>query len=105
MDLTKKECRIIKNLSSDSTFKRRRAVKKAANFINEQIVEKLFLILLLDEKPGIRKAVVSTFGTISKKTKEYNEKIVVALDKVLQNDPNQIVKQEAKKVLARIKDK
>ncbi|MBD3189184.1 MAG: hypothetical protein GF308_00995 [Candidatus Heimdallarchaeota archaeon] len=105
LDLTKQETKILENLSTDSHFRRKRAVKKAASFTNEQIIEKLFLILLLDEKSGIRKAVISTLGKISKKTKEYNEKIIAAVEKVLQNDPNQSVKQEARKVLARIKTK
>jgi HEAT repeat protein len=92
--------KVKQRLNHESSFIRRRAVRKAANFPSKEILEILLLMLLTEEKEKIRLSVVQTLEQFPVLEKTEENRIIKALEQTASNDPIKKIQQAAEKALA-----
>ncbi|HUU77969.1 MAG TPA: hypothetical protein VMX55_06450 [candidate division Zixibacteria bacterium] len=97
--------KIISLLNDESAMKRRKGVKLACANINEELLEKLILILQIDEKESVRKITLMNLISLKIQNKNIEQEILNILSNSSINEPNPLLRKIAKKGIEKRKNK
>ncbi|NHJ06037.1 MAG: hypothetical protein EAX90_14510 [Candidatus Heimdallarchaeota archaeon] len=97
--------KIISLLNDESSLKRKKGVKLACDKINEKLLDKLILILQIDEKESVRKNTLKNLIALKTKNTHLEQEILEILSNSSINEPNPILRKIAKKGIEKRKNK
>ena len=83
-----KKAQIMNLLYSERVSKRIAGIRKVPSVLDKETLDYLVLLLQIDEKKKIRKAVLQLFSELQVKSSDYEEKIITAITKAIENEPD-----------------